>query len=392
MGTENLLKFDRAAGRLKEVAVEVGAATSEQAAEVNFPLSHDPIAVDDAVSIYLSKGLRIDGFVLHSDTAAGLVVDVRSILPENMPSQVGDSICGTSLPELQNAHFVQSSDLVDWLRAIPAGTVLVAKVTAADGSVRNATLQLVGAAVEGDYPILVFSAPEATDFYSYVEPSVYYSSEDVNQYPTYVQAPNADFPLPQMVFDGGNVEQYPTYVQASYIPLVFEAGVDDGGTQWVKYSRSFAPSSGAPIYAYLVTGLPLGLVATYDDGVNLVISGIPEVSGTFPISIEVTDRAGRVVSDSYSIVIAAATKAPVIEMTFPDSFAAGVVGYIEGYNFGTVAGQVFVDGVDHSANVLSWSDTEIFLTIPTGVADPSDIYVVAGGISSNTISRRIIAA
>ena len=256
-------------------------------------------------------------------------------------------------------------------------------------------------------PTVSYESPVPGLVYYIQEPGVVYTSDSISQYPTYIHGAPLDLVIvfnssdineypeyihggdiigtPTLLFGSSDEKQFPTYTQVSTSDLVVEAGLDDNIDQWAKYVREITPL-GPEIFTFNISGLPTGLTYT-DDGVTAKIEGIPSVTGAFLITVEVTDRVSRVDSDTFTITIAADTKVPLIEDSVPDIFANGVDVIITGYNFGATAGSLYVDSV--LTPTISWSDDEIEFTVPVA-SNPSDIYVVAGGQTSNTISRIII--
>ncbi len=388
MATEKLLTYDRVNRRLKEVAVDIGASTvtTEIQKDVTFLFSNEALQVGDAVTLFFPNGLRIDGYAIHSDTAATVELDVRAVIPTSMPSAPEDTVIGTGVaPTLSGEYFAEDNELIGWDTVIPENSVVVARIKTITGPIKNLTFQIqITEALDG-FPLVVFTSLKA-EAYDYTNPAVLFGASDVEEYPTYTHTTEIER-TPELLFGASDVEEYPTYVQAAPVAFIFDAGTNDNVDQWVKYSRTFAPLSGAPVYSYVVTGLPTGLSVS-DDGATLTISGIPEVTGTFNVGIEITDRIDRVVSDSYSIIIASANRTPVIENTISGTFAAPLDGYLLGYNFSDTSNlRLFINGVDYTANIQSFTDTEILFTIPSGMPNPADIYVVAFGRTSNTISR-----
>lgn len=411
-----LLEFNRASGRIKEVEVDIGGGTTPPPSGVkSIPLmiSGSSIQAGDSVTLYMPYGLRIDGYALHTDVAATLALDVRAVAPEDMPSDEADRISGSTPPTLSAGNFVSDNVLDGWLRMVPENRVIVAKITSVTGNVRNVTLQFD--VVEGvpGYPLLWFTASSEENILSYTVPSILYAADHIDEYPQYTHVAGVvvglpvllysatsvdEFPTynhttavvltPTILFTVGDVEQFPTYEQNTFSSLTFDAGDDVAVNQWVFLSKTLVPSSGAAPFAYDVSGLPTGVVSATNDGV-LTVSGIPETAGTHTVTVSVTDRAGRVVSDTFSIVVSSATRIPAITETVGQNFAVSATAVLRGYNFDNSVGALFVDGVDHTANVTAWSATEIEFTVPSGVANPSNIYVVAFGQNSNVISRNI---
>ena len=87
-----LLEFNRASGRIKEVDVDVSGSATPASESKSIPLmiSGSPIQAGDSVTLYMPYGLRIDGYALHTDVAATIALDVRTVSPEDMPSDEAD--------------------------------------------------------------------------------------------------------------------------------------------------------------------------------------------------------------------------------------------------------------------------------------------------------------
>ncbi|MFN7973831.1 MAG: Ig domain-containing protein [Acidobacteriota bacterium] len=70
----------------------------------------------------------------------------------------------------------------------------------------------------------------------------------------------------------------------------------------VPYSVTITASGGLPPYTFVVTGaLPPGLVATPAPPDQLIISGVPTTSGSYPFTVDVTDANGCPGTQNYTI-------------------------------------------------------------------------------------------
>jgi hypothetical protein len=78
-----------------------------------------------------------------------------------------------------------------------------------------------------------------------------------------------------------------------------------GGTTGQQYSAQLAATGGEPPYSWTITSgtLPAGLTMTSAG----LISGIPTATGTFPISVEVTDQFNRTATANLSIAVVQGT-------------------------------------------------------------------------------------
>ena len=429
-----LLQLDRSGDvpRMKEVEVEIGTTAPQTSTQKTIPffISGNFIQAGDSVTLFFPNGLRIDGYALHTNIAATVVLDVRSSSGENLPSGPEDSLCGGNLPELNNAHFAGDGDLLGWNRAVDSGVIVVC-VESVSGDVKSLTLQLF--AVEGvdGVPILLFVADPETSGESnaYVgSPFIEFEATSLAQFPTYIHVENAgvheqdltpyeilfdsassaqfptyvhvadtgvhepDLTPYEILFDSSSLAQFPTYVHSTVVSdLIFNAGDDISATQWAKKEHYFpTPSSGPAPFSYTVSGLPLGMSFTLENGAAK-ISGIPEESGVFVLTVTAIDRLGRTTPDNVALTVSAGSKIPVIESVLPtDEFVVGVFPmYLRGYSFGA-SGSVVVNNVAlPPENVISWSDVEIAISLPTATASPAEIYVQSGGVDSVPVTVQV---
>lgn len=385
------LQLDRTNGRFKEVDIDAGGAAqlpTTESKSIPLFISGNFVQAGDSVTLFMPNGARIDGVVLHTDAAATIAIDVRAVAPEDLPSDVADSICGATPPVLSGANFVSDNVLDGWLKMVPENRVIVARVTSVTGNVRHITLQLnVVTSVDG-LPLVWFTAPEAAGFYAYVVPALIFASATVDEYPTYTHVDGTSV-IPMLRVAATSVEEFPIYVQAE-TALVFNAPASWVATQWEKVSLQAVPSNGATPYSYAVTGLPAGL--SYGGTYELAVSGVPEVSGVFTITIEVTDSKGRVTSDTVELTVTVGTRTPAVEAVFPGFLGSSLPASVRGYNFGAAAGVLLLGGVDYTANVTAWSETEIEFTVPSGLSSPCAVQVTAYGQISTAVNCAVVTA
>jgi Putative Ig domain len=90
------------------------------------------------------------------------------------------------------------------------------------------------------------------------------------------------------------------------------------GTEGTAYSHPLAASGGSPPYSWSITGLPPGLTLNTTNG---TISGAPRSSGSFGLTVRVTDSAGRTATKILDIAI----DPPPLTITTP-SVPTGMVG------------------------------------------------------------------
>lgn len=391
MGTEQLLKFDRAAGRFREVEVELGGADPNK--RPVFLFSNSPLQAGDSVTLHFKNGFLINGVMLHTNTPTTLSLDIRAVNAGGLPATEAEKISPAVDLALSGDYVFSDEDLVGWIRAVEADSILVVTVKSVDGAPRQFTMQLDITETEGGIPILWFVAdPESFEASAVRPPLVMFEpASETEEFPTYTHDPSVvpGTQTPVVVFDGGSEEQYPTYTQADPSDLVFEAGADEVVPQWSKYERTMQ-ATGPDLITYVVTGLPAGLVAEQDNSV-LTIKGIPTTSGgPTLVTVEATDRIGRTAVDTFNITISAATKVPVIESVMPGAWGIdttpGVV-YVLGYNFGDTAGTLTLNG--SSLTVNSWSDTELAVQLVSGLVS-GNLQVTSGGQVSNLFPVDIV--
>lgn len=109
-----------------------------------------------------------------------------------------------------------------------------------------------------------------------------------------------------------------TYVLTVNPPLTITTAALAAGSVGAPYSQQMTASGGSPGYSWSVLGgsLPAGLSLS----INGLISGTPTASGTFPITIQVSDSDGNETSRNFSIAIQSALTITT------SSLAAGNVG------------------------------------------------------------------
>ena len=117
--------------------------------------------------------------------------------------------------------------------------------------------------------------------------------------------------------------------QSAIAPVVITTTALSDGTVGTAYTNTVVASDGVPSYSYAVIGgvLPPGLILNAQTG---AITGTPTTTGTYPLTIEVTDsrvsgQSGRTANRNYSISVVAAaptnTVAPSNSATPPNAVA-----------------------------------------------------------------------
>ncbi|ARU06103.1 hypothetical protein CCO03_16780 [Comamonas serinivorans] len=102
-------------------------------------------------------------------------------------------------------------------------------------------------------------------------------------------------------------------------PVVIQTNSLPGATQGAPYSLPLVATGGTAPYAWSATGLPPGLSVV--DG---VITGSPTATGTYPVTVVVTDDGGRTANVMLELnVTAAATVQPVPTL---DEWGLGLLG------------------------------------------------------------------
>ncbi len=146
-------------------------------------------------------------------------------------------------------------------------------------------------------------------------------------------------------------------------------------TQDRPYSTTVSASSGTPPYTWSATGLPNGLSIGATNG---VISGTTSKTGTFSVTVTITDSVGAVATKPYSLTI---NKTPSI--TFLGNLPASTVNR----SYPPGLGQAVITATGGTAP-YAWSDNG---TLPNGLTINSSTGVISGtptatGTSSVTIT------
>ena len=104
------------------------------------------------------------------------------------------------------------------------------------------------------------------------------------------------------------------------------------GTVGQAYSQAFTASGGSPPHRWsLVSGSPGGLTL---DAATGNLSGTPAATGSYPFSIQVTDRDGEVANRSYVLLV----NSPALTIISNSALPSGVVNAAYSYKLGVVGG------------------------------------------------------
>jgi hypothetical protein len=156
-----------------------------------------------------------------------------------------------------------------------------------------------------------------------------------------------------------------------------------GGTVSTAYDQTVAATNGTTPYTWSITAgaLPTGLALNTSTG---QISGTPTGAETANFTVQVEDDVAATDTQALSIVIAGgSTDDFSIDLSVGAHIGQTIV--ITGTGFGATKSTtaITVDGV--TANPTTWSDTEITLAVPDGVATGSVTVTVGAQTASLTV-------
>jgi hypothetical protein len=157
---------------------------------------------------------------------------------------------------------------------------------------------------------------------------------------------------------------FPTFSQAK---LAVQEQVPQG-TVGISYNTVLTVTGGATPYSFSGTGLPSGLSLSATAG---SITGVPSTSGTFPVSVTVTDADSNRVTASFSITIAASGTVSVV--VSPDTGAL-------------VSGQTLL----FKATVYNSPNQDVTWSTSGGTISSSGLYT-APQVTSGTWTYRVWA-
>lgn len=159
---------------------------------------------------------------------------------------------------------------------------------------------------------------------------------------------------------------------------------------------SLSPNSGAVGAPVIITGSNFGStaaavtfngktasVSTWSD--SQIATKVP--SGATSGNVVVT--VNGVASNLVGFTVVTSTSVPTISSVTPSSGAIGAAVTITGTNFGSTSGTVTFNGT--SASLISWTDSSIETTVPSG-ATSGNVVVTANGGPSNGVNFTVVAA
>jgi len=147
-----------------------------------------------------------------------------------------------------------------------------------------------------------------------------------------------------------------------------------GGT----YSQSFSASGGSAPYSYVGSGLPVGMNL---DSISGLLSGSPTGTGTFNLSVTVTDSHGATGSANYTLNVAAGALpvANPVSTTVVANSSGAVALSISG---GTATAVAVVTPPSHGSTAVS--GTSIFYTPVVGFAGTDSFRYTASNASGTS--------
>lgn len=146
------------------------------------------------------------------------------------------------------------------------------------------------------------------------------------------------------------------------------------GTVNKTYSVTLAATGGTSPYTWTATGLPAGLTV-----IGSKITGIPAVSGTFSVTLKVTDSKNATASKTLSLIIAKASTGIIVDIK-------GTVGAMDTVNKFITVGAV---NIYYDANTYMLLNTDAGKVITTG-SIPAGVVVgmpIQGKGNKNTAGK-----
>jgi IPT/TIG domain/Glucodextranase, domain B len=153
---------------------------------------------------------------------------------------------------------------------------------------------------------------------------------------------------------------------------------------------SISPSSGAPGTTVTITGSGFGATQTTSlvtfNGTAAVVSSWSDTQIVATVPNNATTGNVLVIENntpSNGVLFTVATPPPLISSISPTSGAPGSTITIAGSGFGATQGSSTVTFNGISAAVVSWSDTQIVIIVPTGATSGNIVVTVNGTVSNS---------
>lgn len=190
---------------------------------------------------------------------------------------------------------------------------------------------------------------------------------------------------------GGTSNSYTISVSSSSsspsISSITPSSASQGGSITISGSN-FGSSSTS---SYVMIGSVQASITSWSN--NTIVCTVPVSVSPGSRNVTVTTSAGT--SSAYVITVIAMTGAPSISSITPTTVNQGSNISISGSYFGTRDAKdtsyVMIGSV--SGTIVSWTNTLIVVTITTSTTQGSnDVYVIAGGVSSNTSTITIVSS
>ncbi len=173
------------------------------------------------------------------------------------------------------------------------------------------------------------------------------------------------------------VPQQPSSAPAPVITSVAPTSGVPGSTQVTITGSGFGATQGS---GFLQLGTQNGVVSSWSDTQIVATVAAWAASGIASVNQ----------NSLYSNNVPFTISAPVIQGILPASVIPGTQVTITGAGFGANQGSGYVTTANKTPTVVSWSDTQIVVSIVTGTT-PGQLYVRQGGINSQPVNFTITA-
>lgn len=207
--------------------------------------------------------------------------------------------------------------------------------------------------------------------------SIYYWSADKID----LQVPTGATTGNVIVTVSGQSASAPLTIIPAGTPLNITTTSLPNGTTGTAYNQTLAATGGTGTYTWaLASGsLPAGLSLSTAG----IISGTPTAVGTSSFTVQVSDGTNTD-SQALSITIGSGNPGPSISGINPNSGYPGQTVVISGTNFGSPGSTSLVRFGTTKAYPAVWTDNQIVVSVPTGLATGEiDVYVVTSAGSDN---------